>query len=78
MGLTRRSTAPFGDVGQFGDSHGHEIQGQGHGLAVEIAAQQKVAAVAENQRVVGGGVHFNLDNAFGVADGVLAGAVHLG
>ena len=81
--------APLADGAQLGDGQLGQVERQGHRLAVEVAAADDeavtgrqgvlghVAALGEDERIVGGGVHLDVEDAVQVVQGVAGGAVDL-
>ena len=81
---------PLRDGAQLGDGQLGEVQGEGHGLAVEVAAADDQpaaggrggrvghAARREDERVVGGRVQLDVEDAAQIVERVANGAVDLG
>jgi hypothetical protein len=62
---------------EIGHRHRQHVGGERHRLAVEVAARQHLAAVGEDQRVVGHRVHLDLDFGGDLLEQVAGGAVYL-
>jgi hypothetical protein len=84
--------AAFADSGESAEHDANEIEGEGQGLSVEVAAREDVASlgfaglelglsdlafVREDQRVIDGGIHLDLKNLARVGQRVSHGSVDL-
>ena len=67
----------FRNVGDFGDPDAQEVEGQGHGFAVEVPAGDHVT-IRQHNGVVGGRIDFNVHFVFHKAQSIFAGPVDLG
>ncbi len=88
--VDKQRGATLADRAQLGDGELAEVHGQGHRLAVEVAARHDVpagggdgvgvgdGAVGKDERVVGCAVDLDLEHATGVGQRVERRAVHLG
>lgn len=68
---------PFGNVGDFGDPDAQEVEGQGHGFAVEVPAGNHVT-IRQDDGVVRSGVDFDVHFVFYKTQSILAGPMDLG
>ncbi len=75
-GIDEAVDAAFADAGEGAEGEGGVVEGEGEGLAVEVAAGEGV--VVKDEGVIGGGVEFNVDDAADFGEGVRGGAVDLG
>ncbi len=77
VGIDQPFDPPLGQRLERGERDGEEVQGLRHRLAVEIAAGEHLP-FPEHERVIGGGVELDLDDAAREPDRVAHGAEHLG
>lgn len=75
-GIDEAVDAAFADAGEGAEGEGGVVEGEGEGLAVEVAAGEGV--VVKDEGVVGGGIEFDIDDAAGFGEGIGGGAVDLG
>ena len=64
----------LGDIGQFGQGNGQEIQGQSQRLPMEVAAGYDLSFGGKDQGIVGGSIDFPLQNPLHPLEGITAGA----
>ncbi len=69
---------PLADGRELGAGDGQHVEGERDRLAVEVAARDDEVLVGEDQRVVGGRVHLDGQDAPGVLQAVAHRPVHLG
>ena len=74
-GIHQAVDAPLGNAGERDQRDGQKIQLEGQRLAVEIAAREDL--LPEHQRVVGGGVQLDGEDAARLGQGVPHRSVHL-
>src|SRR5690606_23012892 len=65
-GVHQAVDAALGKGGKAGQRNGHVVELERHGLAVEVAAGKDL--LAEDQRVVGGGVQLDGEDAAGLIE----------
>lgn len=75
-GIDEAVDAAFADAGEGAEGEGGVVEGEGEGLAVEVAAGEGV--VVEDEGVIGGGVEFDVDDAADFGQSIGGGAVDLG
>src|SRR5699024_4735617 len=77
-GVDHALNAPLGDAGQLRAGDAQEVEGQGHGLPVEVAPGDHRLVLTEQQGVVGDGVELDVHPAPDELQGVPHRAVNLG